>query len=249
METHNITINEIFNTKAVYEVETEILSMQYSADKKHSWLKDCEQATVTGLLRIRKSILNDMFVMDKHYKNLLTDFNEKLKRQLIDIRLKTIKLYESVKDIDTSKDMLVSGKCFLGYEYPKIHPIQTIRAKKMWAILNGTINDFIPLYKYDGAGNFQIHTGTEPEKIQSVNEMLYLGETQDNWDEGLDRNFTKDMNLIYPFHNLYDHMEFSIFDLLWVRNFNMELSVEASYDSYNGDYGDDLDWEKCDYLD
>jgi hypothetical protein len=45
-------------------------------------------------------------------------------------------------------------------------------------------------------------------------------------------------------------MEFSIFDLLWVRDFNIEISVEADYDTYPVDYvRDNLDWDKCDYFD
>ena len=36
----------------------------------------------------------------------------------------------------------------------------------------------------------------------------------------------------YPFHNLYEHTSFSIFDLLWVRDFNVEISVEYDYATY-----------------
>ena len=45
-------------------------------------------------------------------------------------------------------------------------------------------------------------------------------------------------------------MEFSIFDLLWVRDFNIEINIEADYDTYSTDsHGDDLDWGKYDYYD
>ena len=43
--------------------------------------------------------------------------------------------------------------------------------------------------------------------------MLYLSEKTDNWNEGLNPELTSDMHLIYPFHNLYEHACFSIFDL------------------------------------
>ena len=81
--------------------------------------------------------------------------------------------------------------------------------------------------------------------------MLYLGDGEiDNFNEGLDREMTKDMHLIFPFHDLYEHMEFSIFDLLWVRDFNIELKVEVDYNTYpTEDYCDDLDWGKCDFYD
>jgi hypothetical protein len=35
-----------------------------------------------------------------------------------------------------------------------------------------------------------------------------------------------------------------------VRDFNIEISIEADYDTYPADYaGDDLDWDKYDYDD
>ena len=70
-------------------------------------------------------------------------------------------------------------------------------------------------------------------KLESENNMLYLSEKTDNWNEGLNPELTSDMHLIYPFHNLYEHTCFSIFDLLWVRDFNVEISVEYDYATYN----------------
>lgn len=242
-----MTVNEIFDTKAVREIETEILTLQFETEKRRlPW--DSERLPVQRLLGIRRNILNDMFVMDDNYRQLLIDFNEALRKQLVDMRLRTIKLYEAVKDNDVMKNMVVKGKCFLGYEYPKIHPVQTIRAKKMWAMLNGTIDNYIQLYE-DGACCFEIDNWLDTIHIQSENEMLYLQEELDNWNEGLDREWTKGLNLVHAFHNLYEHLEFSIFDLLWIRNFNVELSVEIDYHSYESDYGDDLDWSKCDFFD
>ena len=116
-------------------------------------------------------------------------------------------------------------------------------------IQNSVIDDFMPLYD-DGACSFEIETWGNPIHIQSENEMLYLQEEPDNWNEGLDRELTKDMHLIHAFHNLYEHMDFSIFDLPWVRDFNVELHAEIDYHTYKSDeYGDDLDWSKCDYWD
>lgn len=48
----------------------------------------------------------------------------------------------------------------------------------------------------------------------------------DNWNEGLDREWSKDLQLIQPVHNLYDHCYFSLYDLIYVREFNLEVHVE-----------------------
>ena len=141
----------------------------------------------------------------------------------------------------------VVGKCFMGYKYSEIHPVQSMRAKKMWAVLNGSLDDYIFLYHEDGVNRFEI--SSDDPKIESENEFLYLLKEAENWNAGLDREFTSDMYLTYAFHNLFSHLDFSIFDLLWVRDFNIEIHVEQDYHTYkNEEYGDDLHWDKCDYF-
>ena len=188
-----------------------------------------------------------MFVLDEQNKQLLAEFNEAMKQQLIEMRKRTIDLYNKVYKPDMNGRINVIGKCFMGYEYSKIHPVQSMRAKKMWAVLNASLDDYIFLYHEDGLCCFDI--SSDDPKIESENEFLYLNEELDNWNEGLDREMTEDMHLTYAFHNLFSHLDFSIFDLLWVRDFNIELHVEYDYHTYkNNEYGDDLDWEKCDYF-
>lgn len=222
-----MTIQEIYETRPVETVEYEILDLQQQSEKD-LWRRETGKVAIKSLLEVRKTILNEMFILDEHHLQLINDFNEAIKQQMIEMRRRTITLYESVAKAELPGTLEVEGKCFLGYDYPPLHPIQDERAKKMWNILNGTIDDYIPLY-CDGFGQFRIDTyhSSTPE-IMPEQQMLYLGEETDNWNEGLDREMTKDMNLIYPFHNLFEHMEFSIFDLLWVRDFNIELNVEIS---------------------
>lgn len=189
-----------------------------------------------------------MFVLDEQNKQLLAEFNEAMKQQLIEMRKRTIDLYNKVSQPDMDGRIEVEGKCFMGYEYSKIHPVQSMRAKKMWAVLNATLDDYIFLYSEDGVHKYFM-SSYGPD-IESENEFLYLNEELDNWNEGLDREMTQDMHLTYAFHNLFSHLDFSIYDLLWVRDFNIEIHVEYDYHTYKDDeYGDDLDWEKCDYFD
>ena len=60
------------------------------------------------------------------------------------------------------------GKFFMSYKYPENHPIQTSRAKKIWAILNGSIDTFIPLYE-DGADNLKL--SEDDYEIPSENQL------------------------------------------------------------------------------
>ena len=242
-----MTVQEIFNSTVVRSVEEQILDLYHETERKH-WCNDENKKAIKSLLEVRRRILNSMFVLDEQNKQLLAEFNEAMKQQLIEMRKRAIDLYNSVYKSDMGGSVEVEGKCFMGYEYSKIHPVQTMRAKKMWAVLNGSLDDYIFLYCEDGVNGFYINN--HDPKIESDNELLYLNEDLDNWNEGLDREMTKDMHLTYAFHNLFSHLDFSIFDLLWVRDFNIEIHVEYNYHTYkNDDYGDDLDWGKCDYYD
>ena len=242
-----MTVQEIFNSTAVRSVEEQILDLYHETERKH-WCNDENKKAIKSLLEVRRRILNSMFVLDEQNKQLLAEFNEAMKQQLIEMRKRTIDLYNSVYKPDMGGTVEVEGKCFMGYEYSKIHPVQSMRAKKMWAVLNGSLDDYIFLYCEDGVNSFYINN-YDP-KIESENELLYLNEELDNWNEGLDSEMTKDMHLTYAFHNLFSHLDFSIFDLLWVRDFNIEIHVEYNYHTYESDeFGDDLDWGKCDYWD
>ena len=70
----------------------------------------------------------------------------------------------------------------------------------------------------------------------------------ENWNEGLDKEKTKDMKLCYAFHNLYEHTTFSILDLLWIRDFCIEINAESTQYTGSTDW-DDIDWDTYDYND
>lgn len=242
-----MTVQEIFNSTAVRSIEEQILSLYHETESNH-WHDDENKKAIRSLLEVRRRILNSMFVLDEQNKQLLAEFNEAMKQQLIEMRKRTIDLYNKVHQPDMDGCVEVEGKCFMGYEYSKIHPVQSMRAKKMWAVLNATLDDYIFLYSEDGVHKFFM--SSYGPNIESENEFLYLNEELDNWNEGLYRDMTADMHLTYAFHNLFSHLDFSIYDLLWVRDFNIEIHVEYNYHTYeNEEYGDDLDWEKCDYWD
>ena len=242
-----MTVQEIFNSTPVQSIEEQILDLYHEIERHRSTYEENKKA-IRSFLEVRKRILNSMFVLDEQNKQLLAEFNEAMKQQLIEMRKRAIGLYNSVYKSDMGGSVEVEGKCFMGYEYSKIHPVQSMRAKKMWAVLNGSLDDYIFLYCEDGVNGFYINN-YDP-KIESENELLYLNEELDNRNEGLDREMTKDMHLTYAFHNLFSHLDFSIYDLLWVRDFNIEIHVEYDYHTYdNEEYGDDLHWDKCDYFD
>ena len=228
-----MTIQEIFYSPAVREIELQIILLLRKSEK--NWRSgNADSIALTHLLKVRKNLLDSMFIMNDEYKTLLKEFNDAMTEQLLEMRKQTIQMRDAILQTNIEGNSIEAiGKCFLGYEYPKNHPIQTYRAKAIWCVLNGTWDDYIPLYSDGVDGGFRLYGEEEPP---SEIQFLYYEEDLDNWNEGLDREMTKDMHLTRVFHNLYDHMEFSIFDLLWVRDFNIEVSVEVDSSSYPAGY-------------
>lgn len=233
-------VQEILETHAVKTVEIEILKIitETELSKRSEYCKPAIQ----HLLKVRKKIIDNMFVLTDEYKQLLCQFNESMKYAFCDMRRQMIDLQKAA--IATGfKNLEVTGKVFMSYKYPENHPVQTIRAKKIWAILNNSYDYFMPLYE-DGINEIYCK---DDDSVPSENEVLYLSNDTDNWNEGLDRVKTSDLHLCYGVHNLIEHNDFSIFDLLWVRDFYIEVKCETSHCTGSEDW-DDIAWNKCDYL-
>lgn len=128
-------------------------------------------------------------------------------------------------------DCDVEGKIFLDFGYSQNHPIQTKTAKLVWEALTQEGADM-----YNDGCTWALRMD---KKLRNGTLEKWLGveDENDNWNEGLDREWSKDMHLIYPFHNLYDNCFFSLYDLVYVREFNLEVHV--NFDG-NVKYDDDM---------
>lgn len=243
-----MTVQEVFQLPQIKAVEKEIIDIESGGGNIYN---DIEKvATIKELLRVRKTLLDQQFVMTAEYAKLLGEFNEALRLQLIDLEKQMVKAYDAVKATGIEGDIQSCGQCWLGYRYSRIHPVQTIRAKKMWEILNGSIDEYVDFYE-DGVDGFnQVYRGTESE------EELFDGLEPDgfNLNHHLEGPFTDNMHIILPTHLLYDDKSFSIFDILWVRDFSTVVNVEVDNCNYRNSKGEiddneELDWDKLDYYD
>lgn len=243
-----MSVQDIFNLPAIKEIEKNILDLQRDIEMGHG-NSDTNSSMIKRLLLIRKHLLDHKFVMDETYKGLLGEFNDALRKQLVVMRNNAIKAYNAVMLTDIDGDVEVSVKCYLGYSYSKLHPVQTIREKKMWCVLNETLDHYNRNYENGVCDGWRYPRGDG--YTDSENYLLYLNDEVDNWDDWFFGNkLTADMHLIHPLNQLLESTSFSIFDLLWVRDFCIEITVERDYDTYKGEeQDDDLDWSKYDYKD
>ena len=142
----NMTVKEIFDHPAVKAVEIEILDTIRDEERCRSCRNgEDTKLAVQHLLSVRKCILNGMFEWADEYYSLLSEFNNVLVEAQCEMRKRLFRLSESVKETGL-ENLEFQGKVFMSYKYSEIHPVQSVRAKKIWNVLNGSYDEFIPLF-------------------------------------------------------------------------------------------------------
>ena len=175
------------------------------------------------LLTVRKDIINKRALA--HQEEILPDiiaFNDALREALREMYDRAHLIWNSIKENKTFGDyMELTAKCYLGYDYPALHPIQGDDRDDLWcAICDSGWN---PLYE-DGV---TLPTLTFPSNVgESFDYLTGMECPPPNWNEGLDPELTRELHLIQPFHHLFDHMSFAITDFIYVRQFETEINIE-----------------------
>lgn len=175
------------------------------------------------LLKLRKDMINSR-VLDCQEK-ILSDiiaFNDALKDALKDMYDRAHRIWKALQDNNAfAGEVEVTAKCFLGYDYPDHHPVQGNDRQDLWNALCDS--GWNPLYE-DGVTITEL---TLPRDINdSFDSLTGMDCPPPNWNEGLDQELTKDLHLISPFHNLFDHTRFAITDFIYVREFETEINIE-----------------------
>lgn len=176
------------------------------------------------LLSLRKRMINKRVLA--HQEEILPDiiaFNDALRDALKEMYDRAHSIWDNIKDNAWGDNMEVTAKCFLSYDYPELHPLQGEDREELWAAICDS--DWNSLYD-DGV---TLPALTLPSNIdKSFDSFIGMDCPPPNWNEGLDRELTKDLHLISAFHNLFDHMNFAITDFIYVRKFETEISIEVN---------------------
>ena len=158
-----------------------------------------------------------------HQEEILPDiiaFNYALTAALRELYDRAHRIWNSIKDNEDFKDVEIEAKCYLSYDYPKLHPVQAEDRQDLWnAICDAGWNR---LYD-DGVSLTSLSL---PRNDESFESFIGMNNEYNNWNEGLDRELTKDLHLTSAFHNLFEHMEFAITDFVYVREFETEINIE-----------------------
>lgn len=176
------------------------------------------------LLSLRRNIINEMVL--SHQEDIIDaiwEFNESLKEALKEMFDRAHRIYDDVSKHKEYGDKIeVTANLYLGNQYPKLHPIQGDDRQDLWdALCDGGWN---VLYD-DGICQLSLPSGSYNESFDA---FIGMDCPPPNWNEGLNPELTKNMNLLMQFHHLFDHMEFAITDFIYVRDFYSEIKVNIT---------------------
>lgn len=184
---------------------------------------------INDLKRERWSMLHDSFEWtDKNIARLETA-NERMKDALLDMRRRTIEVYESLKGWCTpDKDLYVKGTLWVeemtfdGWEHDE----------DMEAMLCDifTIKPYCGFYANSVSMSYDLRhdagTTHAPEDYDTEYELLYLHDSIDNWNELMNREKTDHLHLVYGVHNLYEHCHWALQDLLDIGSYCTKIEIE-----------------------
>ena len=194
-------------------IEHEIL---WKYDKSPGDYPDCD-----CLLSLRKDMINNRILVNQ--EEILPDiiaFNDVLTAALRELYDRAHRIWDSIKDNADFKDAEIEAKCYLSYDYPKLHPVQGKDRQDLWNALCDT--GWNGVYEQ----GLSLMTLSLPEDNFSFEDFVGLDEKDNNWNEGLDRELTKDLHLTSAFHNTFEHLKFAITDFIYVREFETEINIE-----------------------
>ena len=194
-------------------IEHEIL---WKYDKSPCDYPDCD-----CLLSLRKDMINERVLA--HQEEILPDiiaFNDAMTDALRELYDRAHRIWDGIKDNADFKDAEIEAKCYLSYDYPKLHPVQGKDRQDLWNALCDT--GWNGVYEQ----GLSLMTLSLPEDNFSFEDFVGLDEKDNNWNEGLDRELTKDLHLTSAFHNTFEHLKFAITDFIYVREFETEINIE-----------------------
>ena len=183
---------------------------------RHCYIRE-NYKQVECLLLVRKEMLNEQAM--SHQEELLPDiiaFNDALRDALKVMYDRAQSLYQQVSAIQPNIEL--EANCYLDYNYPKTHPYQADHREELWEAL---CNEGNPYYENFGSAHLTFNKGN----CESFDSFIGMVDGITNWNEYFEPLLTKDLQLIEPFHSLFEHMNFALTDFIFVREFNWDFSI------------------------
>lgn len=179
----------------------------------------------------RWCLLRDSFEWTEENIARLEEANERLKQALIDMRRQTIEVYEKIgnwrtpdKDLRVSGTLWVEDMTFDGWEKDEdmkwnLFDVMTSKSGSNFYTNSVSMEFWLDYNKM---------ASDTAETCQSEMEVLYLEDKLDNWNELMPRDKTENLHLVYAVHNLYEHCNWSLQDIMNIKSYKTEIMIEYS---------------------
>lgn len=217
MEENRKNLLEFFSyhdKKHLVKLEQRIL--QYYEDADH-------YDRYSFLLKARKNFIDGIVL--EHQDVFLADiiaFNEALRLALQKMYDHAHQVWDKIKDDNLfgSSKVLVA-RCFLPSQYPAQHPVHRKNSEALYCALQDS--GWNKFYE-DGVSLMPLRLAEELDK-ESFESYIGMDCPPPNWNEGLDRELTKDLHLIHQFNHLFEYTNFALTDFIYCRDFEPQIEI------------------------
>lgn len=207
-------------------LEEEIVALYGEYENCKLYEYDAYEHAISEMTDVRRDLfLSEHSIKTDEDKNMVRQFNDNLREALTNLYEETQYVLGQLKDIK-GKDVV--PHLYIDEEYPSTFSDQSERAKRMWKIiLDGNVH----IMYSDGycLGGLK--------ESDSLNRFLYINEEPDNWNfdiVGLFDVEIPNMIMVHAAHDWASHMHLTIFDLMHVRKFKSEITIEINQ-NYNNE--------------
>lgn len=181
--------------------------------------KNCD-----ALMAVRKRIIDKIAL--EHQDEILQDiidFNDALRDALKEMYDRAHSIWNRLADKQSLGDTVqLVAKCYLDYDYPKLHPRQDESREDLWSALLD--EEWNPIYSDSGCSLSPLVFPLGLD--QTFDHFIGMDCPPPNWNEGLDPELTKDLHLTSAFNNLFECSNYAITDFIYVRKFQTEINIE-----------------------
>ena len=206
------------HNKDIERIEEEIVLL-YETSSSY----DSEAGRI--LLSLRKDMINDRVL--KRQEDILPDiiaFNDALRDALHTMYDRAHQIWDNLKLIvNAGEEPELTAKCFLDKEFSLTDKVDEARREILWNVICDS--DWNILYEE----GITLTPLTLPRDLDmSFDTLIGMDCLPPNWNEGLDRELTKDLHLTSAFHHLFRHTDFAITDFITVQKFRTEIEININ---------------------
>lgn len=208
--------------------DDDIQRIEYEIIRVYNDGRACDYTQNGSLLEVRKRMINKRaLARQEELLHHIIAFNDALTEALRKMYDRACSVWEAMRNqLDAGEQADLTAKCYLGHEYPALHPLQGDDREDLWDALCDS--GWNPLYSDGVTLPTLCFKNSSSHHPYTFDGLIGMDCPPPNWNEGLDRELTKDLHLTSAFHHLFDHTMFAITDFIYVRDFDTEINLNIN---------------------